>query len=237
MSGNYKLLALIPARSGSKRLKNKNILKLKGKPLLAHAIIAAKKSQIFDKIILSTDSKKYALIGKKFGAEVPFLRPIKFSSSFSPDYEWVNYTINKLKKINLKFTHFFILRPTNPFRSEKTIIKAWKKYKSSKADSLRAVSLCSNHPYKMWYKDGKFIKPLFKKKNKSQPVYNCQYQSLPKIYSQNASLEISKTNVLKNNKSITGKKIMPFFSNKIESLDINYKEDYLKAKKITRDEF
>ena len=89
----------------------------------------------------------------------------------------------------------------------------------------------------MWYEDGKFIKPLFKKKNKSQPVYNCQYQSLPKIYSQNASLEISKTNVLKKNKSITGKKIMPFFSNKIESLDINYKEDYLKAKKITRDEF
>ena len=237
MSENYKLLALIPARSGSKRLKNKNILKLKGKPLLAHAIIAAKKSQIFDKIILSTDSKKYASIGKKFGAEVPFLRPTKFSSSFSPDYEWVNYTINELKKINLKFTHFFILRPTNPFRSEKTIIKAWRKYKKSKADSLRAVSLCSNHPYKMWYEDGKFIKPLFKKKNKSQPVYNCQYQSLPKIYSQNASLEISKNNFLKKNKSITGKKIMPFFSNKIESLDINYKEDYLKAKKITRDEF
>ena len=90
MSKEYRLLALIPARSGSKRLKNKNILKLGGKPLIAHAIIAAKKSKIFDKIILSTDSKKYASIGKKFGAEVPFLRPPKFSTSFSPDS--VSYT-------------------------------------------------------------------------------------------------------------------------------------------------
>lgn len=237
MPKDYKLLALIPARSGSKRIKNKNILKLGGKPLMAHSIISAKKSKLFDKIILSTDSKKYAAIGKKFGAEVPFLRPSKYSTSFSPDYEWINYTINKLEKINLKFTHYFILRPTNPFRSEKTIIKAWKKFKTSKADSLRAVSICNSHPFKMWFKRGKYIKPLFKKKIKSQPVYNCQYQSLPKIYSQNASLEISKTDVLKKYKTITGKKIIPFFSSKIEGLDINYKEDLLKAKKIIKNEF
>jgi CMP-N,N'-diacetyllegionaminic acid synthase len=237
MKKKYKILALIPARSGSKRLRNKNILCLNRKPLIAITIISAKKSKLFDKIILSTDKKKYALIGKKYGAEVPFLRPSKFSTSSSPDYEWVKFTINKLEKLNLKFTHFFILRPTNPFRTEKTILRAWKKFQISKADSLRAISICEGHPYKMWKLKGNYIRPLFKKNIKSQPAFNCPYQTLPKIYSQNASLEISKTNVLKKNKTITGKKIIPFFSNRIESIDINYKEDFIKAKKIIKNEF
>ena len=77
MSKKFNLVALIPARSGSKRLKNKNILKLNGKPLIAHTINYAKKAKIFDKIILSTESKKYAEIGKKYGAEVPVLRKKK----------------------------------------------------------------------------------------------------------------------------------------------------------------
>lgn len=227
----YNLIALIPARSGSKRLKHKNILNINGKPLLAHTIDYAKKTKIFSKIILSTDSKKYAELGKKYGAEVPFLRPSKFSKSKSPDYEWVSFTINNLKKSGFKFSHFFILRPTNPFRTEKTILKAWKKFKQNNVESLRAVSLCKEHPFKMWIVKRNRLLPIFKKKNLKQPSYNCQYQSLPKIYSQNASLEISKVEVLKKYKTITGKNIMPFFSNELESTDINYKEDFKNAKK------
>ena len=75
------------------------------------------------------------------------------------------------------------------------------------------------------------LSPIFRKKNLKQPSYNCQYQSLPKVYSQNASLEISKIEVLKKYKTITGKKIMPFFSNDLEGTDINYKEDFISAKK------
>lgn len=231
MLKKYNLIALIPARSGSERLKNKNILKIGGKPLLAHTIDYAKKTKIFNKIILSTDSKKYAELGKRYGAEVPFLRPSKFSTSKSPDYDWVTFTINNLEKSGLKFSHFFILRPTNPFRTEKTILKAWKKFKQSNVESLRAVSLCKEHPFKMWVVKKNRILPIFKKRKFKQPSYNCQYQSLPKIYSQNASLEISKIEVLKKYKTITGKKIMPFYSTDKESIDINYKADFIKAKK------
>ena len=231
MKKKTKLVALIPARSGSIRLKNKNILNLGGKPLIAHTIDYAKKTKIFDKIILSTNSQKYAILGRKYGAEVPFLRPLKYSTSLSPDYEWVNFTINNLEKLGHKFSHFFILRPTNPFRTEKTILRAWKKFKQKKVESLRAVSLCKEHPFKMWTIKKNSLSPIFRKKNLKQPSYNCQYQSLPKVYSQNASLEISKTEVLKKYKTITGKKIMPFFSNDLEGTDINYKEDFISAKK------
>lgn len=232
MSKKFNLVALIPARSGSKRLKNKNILKLNKKPLIAHTINYAKKAKIFNTIILSTNSKKYAKIGKKYGAEVPFLRPIKFSSSTSPDYSWVNFTIKKLEASGKKFTHFFILRPTNPFRTDKVILKAWKKFQKYNPESLRAVSICKEHPFKMWSIVNKFIKPILKKKILKQPAFNCQYQSLPKIYIQNASLEISRTEVLKKYKTITGRKIIPFFSDKLSSIDINYKEDFVRAKKM-----
>ncbi len=236
----FKLIALIPARQGSERIKNKNIIRIFNLPLLAHTIIAAKKSKIFDKIILSTDSKKYAKIGSKFGAETPFLRPKIFSKSISPDFEWVNFTLNKLKKKGENFTHFFILRPTNPFRSHKTILRAWKKFKSVRnVDSLRAVETCKQHPGKMWTQSGEQIYPLMYmyKKKKGQPYFNMQFKSLPKVLVQNGGLEISKVSVLKHNKTITGKKIIPFFTSKKEGLDINYPVDiilanYYKKKKL-----
>ena len=89
-----KLIALIPARSGSERVKNKNILKLGKHPLIAYSILSALKSKIFEKVVVSTDSIRYARVAKKYGAEVPFLRPKKISSSSSSDYDWVSFTID-----------------------------------------------------------------------------------------------------------------------------------------------
>ena len=230
-----KLIALIPARSGSERIKNKNLIKINGKTLLKISIENAVKSKIFEKIIVSTDSKKYARLSKSYGAEVPFLRPKRFSGSTSPDYDWVSYTLNKLNLVNLGFTHFFILRPTNPFRTYKTILKAWNIFKKNpKCESLRAIENCKQHPYKMWIKKKQFIKPLFNKTFLKQPAYNTQFKTLPKIYIQNASLEISKLNVLKKYKSITGKKIIPFKTERKEGFDINYVEDVILAKKINK---
>lgn len=229
----YKTIALIPARSGSQRLKNKNILKIANKHLIGYSIETAIKSKIFDYILVSTDSKKYALIAKKYGAEVPFLRPKKISTSISPDYEWVNFTLKNLKKKKLYFKYFFILRPTNPFRTAVTIKRAWKLFKSNKsADSLRAIEECKQHPEKMWKFKNKFISPLFNKKYKKQPSYNMQSKVFEKIYVQNASLEISKTSNLEKYKTITGKNILGFLTKKNEGLDINYFEDFLKAKQI-----
>ena len=226
---------MIPARKGSERLKNKNIVNFFSHPLLAYAIQSALKSRLFEKVVVSTDSSKYAKVAKYYGAEVPCLRPKNISSSTSPDYEWINFTINLYKKKNINFTHFFILRPTNPFRTEKTIKDAWKKFLDfTKCDSLRAVSLVKEHPGKMWKRKNNFIFPLMKKKISKQPSYNSQYKSLPKIFVQNASLEISKTSILNKYKTITGKKIIPYFSKKFESFDINYPLDLEFAKYLVK---
>ena len=236
MKKKLKLIALIPARSGSERIKDKNIINFFGHPLIAYAINAAIKSKIFDKVLVSTDSFKYKKIAKKYGAEIPFLRPKKISKSFSSDYEWINYTLSKLEKNNEKFSHFFILRPTNPLRSYNTICKAWNTFKKNRADSLRAVEDVKQHPGKMWLKKGKFIEPLLNFTIKKQPSFNNQMKVLPKILVQNASLEISKVEVLKKYKTITGEKILPFFLPSVESFDINYPEDlvYLKNKVIKK---
>jgi CMP-N,N'-diacetyllegionaminic acid synthase len=229
-----KIIALIPARSGSERLKNKNILKLNNKPLIYYSIRAAMRSKIFKKIFVSTDSKEYKKISERYGAEVNFLRPAKYARSNSPDYDWVNYTISKLKKMGHEYDFFFILRPTNPFRTHKTILRAWKKFNRNIniVESLRAIEVCRQHPYKMWSLKNKFMKPLFKKILKKQPGYNMQMKSLPRIYVQNASLEISKVSNLKKYKTITGKKIIPFFTNKMEGFDINYEIDLIYANKL-----
>ena len=224
-----KLIALIPARQGSERVKDKNIKQLNGHPLIAYSICSAVDAGIFDKILVSTDSKKYADISRHYGAEVPFLRPKKISRKFSPDYDWIRFTLDKLKKkYGQTYNIFFLLRPTSPLRTAKTILKAWKEFQKFKdITSLRAVELCSQHPGKMWKIVNKKIKPIMKGKIKKIPFNSSSYQSLPKIYIQNASLEITKVKVIynKKNKSITGNNIYPFKTRGYEGYDINKKID------------
>lgn len=218
-----KIVALIPARSGSIRFRNKNIYSFLGHPLMAYSIVSAKKTNMFSKIIVSTDSSYYKKVALYYGAEVPFLRPKKISGSKSCDYDWVKYTLDNLKE---KYDIFVILRPTNPFRNHISIKKSLKKFFTNKMSySLRGVSVVKNHPGKMWKIKGKFISPIFEGKHKKQPFYNSQFAVLPTIYQQNASIEISKTSVIKKFKTITTKKIIPYFSEDHEAFDINYYDD------------
>lgn len=235
MAKRKKVIAFIPARQGSIRLKNKNILKLCKHPLIAYAIVSAVNSKIFDKIIVSTDSPRYAKIANYYGAEVNHLRPKKISTSLSSDYQWINHEVELLKKKGMSFTHFFILRPTSPFRTKKTIIRAWKLFlKIKKTDSLRALEMSKLHPGKMWVIKKNYMIPLIKRKIKNQPYFNSQFASLPPFYVQNACLEISKMQVLEKYKTITGKKIIPFFTKKHEGFDINYPNDITRAKTLVK---
>lgn len=219
-----KSVALIPARSGSKRVKDKNIIKLNGHPLMAYTIKSAIQSKVFEEVFCVTDSPQYAKIAKKYGAKVPYLRPKKTSGEKSPDIDWVVWIMNKINKNNA-YKIFSILRPTSPLRSEKNIRKAYKEFLKTKCDSLRAVELCKQHPFKMWKVKGKYIRPLFPTKT-GVPSHSRQYSDLPQIYVQNASIEIAWSRVLKGkNPSISGKKIIPFFSKGLEGFDINRYED------------
>ena len=106
-------IALIPARSGSERVKDKNIRPLAGHPLLAYAIATARQAGIFDRVVCSTDSAKIAEVAQRYGADIPFLRPSELATSTSPDIEWLTYTLEQLGE---HYDLFAIVRATNPFR-------------------------------------------------------------------------------------------------------------------------
>ena len=224
----YKAVALIPARSGSKRIKDKNILKINGHPLLAYTIKVAINCKLFDRIVCVTDSRKYAKIAEKYGAEVPLLRPKNISHSKSPDIEWVTWIMKILNKEN-KYDIFSILRPTSPLRTVKMIKSAWNKFiKNKKCDSLRAIEKCKQHPGKMWKIKKDFMEPILYKNVKGIPYHSRQYADLPEIYEQNASLEIAWSKILNRKKpTIAGNKIIPFITKEREGFDINYKEDVI----------
>lgn len=135
-----KNLAIIPARSGSKGLPDKNIRELAGKPLIAYSIEAAIKSEMFDTVMVSTDSDKYAKIARKYGAEVPFLRSEKTSSDTASSWDAVAEVLENYKLLGKEFDTFMLLQPTSPLRTEKHIIEAYAELADKKANSV--ISVC-----------------------------------------------------------------------------------------------
>lgn len=228
-----KVVAFIPARSGSKRVPNKNICPLNGHPMIAYSIRSAIESNIFDSVICATDSEEYADVARYYGAEVPFLRDADISGDKSPDIEWVTFMLTKLRQSGRNFDAFSILRPTSPFRLPKTIQCAWKIFiEDGRADSLRAIEKCKQHPGKMWIIHGNRMLPLMPFKNGDTPWHSSQYAALPEIYTQDASLEIAWSHVPLEQHSIAGESIIPFISQGYEGFDINEPEDWWIAEKL-----
>ncbi len=235
MTAGRKLVALIPARSGSKRIPNKNIYNLGGHPLLAYSIYQAKESNIFSDVICVTDCVNYANIAKSYGAEVPALRPAEISGDFSPDIEWVRWMLGILSRAGKQYEFFSILRPTSPFRGISSILNAWKIISEDpSADSVRAVEKCAQHPGKMWVKQGDRISPLLPFSINGTPWHSNQYGILPEVFVQNASLEIARVSTTVDKNSISGDKILPYFSNEYEGFDINSWLDLALAEELLR---
>jgi len=228
-------IALIPARAGSKRVKNKNVRLLGGHPLLAYTIAAAKASGVFKRVIVSTDSAETADIAKHYGAEVPWLRPPELATDNSPDIGWLEHTLRTLSESGEQYDAFALLRPTSPFRTAATIQRAWSYFASlEKVDSIRAIEPCTQHPAKMWQVSGEGlaarITPVMVNPDKTAtPWHSTPYQALPKIYAQNASLEIAWTHVPLEQHTIAGRSIAPFFTEGTEGFDINTPEDWIIA--------
>ena len=229
------IVALIPARSGSKRVPDKNIRPLAGHPLMAYTIAATLKSNIFTDVIVSTDSEKYAAVARYYGAEVPFLRPAQFAGDTSPNIEWLEHILMKLSEAARQYDCFSILRPTSPFRLPETIQRAWEAFLAEDGvDSLRAVEKCRQHPGKMWVVRQQRMMPLLPLGPPEQPWHSSQYQSLPEVYVQNASLEIAWTRVVFEQKTIAGNVLMPFFSKDYEGFDVNSAYDWNLAEHLVK---
>jgi len=229
------IIALIPARSGSKRVPDKNIRPLGGHPLIAYAISAALQSEVFTDVVVSTDSEHYAEIARSYGAEAPFLRPDLLAGEVSPDIEWIEHALMELKRRSRQYDCFSILRPTSPFRQPETIRRAWQAFLAEEGvDSLRAVEKCREHPGKMWVLRGKRMLPLLPIGPVELPWHSTPYQGLPEVYIQNASLEIAWTRVVFEGRTIAGNVVMPFFTEGYEGFDVNRPYDWQLAEELVR---
>lgn len=218
-----KVLAIIPARKGSKGIKNKNIQMLDGHPLIAYSVVAAVKSKNIHRIICSTDSKKIAKIAREYGAETPFIRPNKYANDLSNDFEVFSHCLKWLKKNEGYIPDLVVqLRPTSPIRFLKDIDKGLSiisKYK--KIDSIRSVSEPLTTPYKMWKKNSKGnLEPILSLVNNKEP-YNTARQLLPKTYAQTGTLDIMRTGTILNKKSMTGDIIYPLLIEQKYFVDID----------------
>ena len=175
---DLKILAIIPGRGGSKGIPSKNIQKLGELPLIAHTIRSAKNSKKVNRIIVSTDNKKIAKIAREHGADVPFLRPKKFSRDSSSTLDVVQHTIHYLQKVeNYTPDIITILLPTSPFRSPDLIDKSIKLLKKTNATSVVSVFKSKEHAFKAFLPNRGFLKPF---KSDYRKYY--QRQKLPDFY-------------------------------------------------------
>ena len=218
------IIAIIPARSGSKSLTDKNIKLLSGHPLLAYSIAAARLSREIDRIIVSTNSEKYADIARTYGAEVPFMRPDRYSTDTSTDREFLIHAMEwfKLNEHNLP-EYWVHLRPTTPLRIPKIIDDAINMIKDDKSStSLRSGYKAPESPLKWFVKSDKYFKGLL-----DNEKYNLQKESFEQIYVPDGYVDIVKASFMLNNKKIHGDKMISFESPVSTEVDSSEEFDYI----------
>jgi CMP-N,N'-diacetyllegionaminic acid synthase len=221
-----KILAIIPARGGSKGIPHKNMRKICGKPLIEYTINTAKSSKLINKIILTTDSKKIAEFSKSKGIEVPFLRPKKISTSNSSTIDVINHTVDFLKKHENYLPDIItILQPTSPLRTVEILDKSIKSLKnSSTSSSILGVSEVKNHPFLCFQLKNSFLKPV-----KSNFKTYSQRQKFPIFYYPTGSIYTFWHKTLQNTGNIYGSKIKPLIINVEDSIDIDTPYDLFQA--------
>ena len=218
-------VALIPARSGSKEVKNKNILKVNGFPLLAFSIRAALLAKGIDRVVVSTDSRSYKKIALEFGAEVPFLRPKNISGDRSVDYDFIKHALDWFATEEGKAPHYIVhLRPTTPLRDPRLISKAIKEFEyNNRATALRSVQVMPESAYKCFHVKNQYLKcvgtwsPDLDHANEPR-------QSFSKTYQANGYVDILKTSYILKHKKLHGNRVMAFATPPVREIDT--KEDF-----------
>ena len=222
------IVAFIPARGGSERIPGKNLRELNGHPLLAYAIAGAKRARIFDGIYVSTEDPEVAKVAKRYGAEV-IVRPDILSLSTGTDLQWI---VHALKNVPAEADQCVLLRPTNPFRTAKTILRAWETWVNNQpSDSLRAVRPVKETPWKMWYEPyinypRARIEPLM---YQHIHYYDLPTQQAPKAYIQCGSIQIFTRRLVEETNDHTGTQVVPFTISWPEALDLNDWDDWFLA--------
>lgn len=243
--GFHSMIALIPARGGSKRVPGKNTKLLHGKPLLVYSIEAAIASGLFRTILVSTDDPEAKRIAWQAGVGVHDRKP-EHATDESPDIQWVRDVMEGREE-----EIFAILRPTSPLRTGSTIRRCYARFMASGADSIRAIEKAKQHPGKMWrvvtgfrmvpvlpgsnlYQDGRYAQAHATTTDVRRPLrwvpwHSSPTQSLEPIYQQNASLEMCWTDAMRSFGAIHGMTVCPFWTDATEGMDINTPEDWARV--------
>ncbi len=226
-----KIYAFIPARSGSERVKNKNLRLLQGKPLIQYTLDTIQQSKYIQKSYISSDYENLEEKIPKYDNTYIVKRPKSISNSKSLDIEWILHLIDELKGNEPDL--IVLLRPTSPFRSVEFLDSSIGKFKElENFDSARAIRKVKEHPDKMWVKNNESIIPYNQfSVNESEDLHSRQYQSLEEVYVQTSSLEILNTKSIIKNKKLSGKNVFPIFSSNLDNFTIDYESDFALAEK------
>lgn len=224
-----KNLAIIPARSGSKGIKDKNIKELIGKPLLSYSIEAAISSKVFDEIMLSTDSEKYAEIARRYGANVPFLRSEANSSDKAGSWDVVLEVLERYYKKGEKFDSVCLLQPTSPLRTSQDIVEAYNFLDIKQAEAITSVCEVDHSPLWTMTLPESLSLEEFKQRDSDKPR-----QLLEKYYRLNGAIYIRKITYANNRIQLLDSKEYAFIMSREHSIDIDNEMDFIIAEAIMR---
>ena len=220
------VLAIVPARGGSKGLPSKNVRPLGGHPLIAYSVASGLAAKTIDRVIVSTDSERIAEIACSYGAEAPFLRPEELASDTAPDLPLFEHALGWLREHEGYEPSIVVqIRPTSPFRPQGFVDEAVRLLQSdANADSVRAVTHPKQHPSKMWTRDeGEYLRPLLESSH-PEP-YNLPRQLLPEVFWQTGHVDVIRTDTILKKDSLTGDSVRSIFVDSAFVVDIDRLED------------
>jgi len=205
------VLALIPARGGSKGIPGKNIRDLNGKPLIAYSIETGYESEYVDRVVVSTDSEEIADVAREHDAEVPFMRPSEFAEDLTPDFPVFEHCLTWFEDEEGYEPELIVhLRPTGPLRTAAEVDEALEQFCSvAEADSLRSVEDPPASPYKMWEPDGEYMSP-FIDHPEIEDSMNAPRQLLPTVYQTTPDIGICHRSTVLEQESILGEHVVPY---------------------------
>lgn len=225
-----KNLAVIPARSGSKGLRDKNIKELLGKPLLAYTIEAAQESEVFDTIHVSTDSRRYAKISESYGADVPFLRSSELSSDAAGTWDAVRYVLEEYRKLGMEFDNVAVLQPTSPLRDAADICEAYKFFCAKDANMISSVCEMEHSP--LW--SNTLPIDLSMADFEDEKIALLPRQSLPVYYRENGAIYILKQEHLFGMENVYKNGCYAYIMPRQHSIDIDEELDFVIAETLMK---
>jgi CMP-N-acetylneuraminic acid synthetase len=229
MYKDKKILAIIPARGGSKRLPKKNLMDLAGKPLIAYSIEAAKNSQYIDDVILSSESEEILSVAREYGAQTPFVRPKELAEDTSRSIDVVTHA---LKTLTQKYDAVILLQPTSPLRTIEDIDGAIEMFYNKQATSV--IGVCEMEHSPLWANT--LDESMSMEGFLDDKYNNARSQDLPIYYRINGAFYMSKTqSVLENETFFVKKNIYAYLMSQEDSVDIDTKLDFIVAEAILKE--